>query len=183
MLKLINKIYRKDTVTLDLAEVLNAKLQSLENKINDFYKQIFLNSADWYVSLKELEMSIQKRLNDIDKRRNYVRARLLGVGTATKEMLEGVANSVEGVEVEIGFENMCVLVRFVKVGYNKYLSLVKRSLETMIPYHLDLILEYEHVNWGELRACTWSALLPYTWKSVSESVAGTILGGLDDDFD
>lgn len=183
MLKLIHKIYRKDKVTLDLIKALSIKLVSSENKINNLYKQIFLNSADWYLELKEKEMAISKRLDDIDKRRAYVRTRLLGTGTATKELLENAANSVQGVTAEIAFENMTVIVRLLKVEYNKYLGVVKRSLETMIPYHLDMALEYDHVNWGEIKAVTWNSLLPYTWKSVSQSVAGTILGGLDDDFD
>jgi len=183
VLKLINKIYKKDKVTLDLINALMIKFESVESKIDDFYKQIFLDSADWYLELKETEMAISKRLDDIDKRRAYVRTRLLGTGTATKELLENTANSVTGVLVEIGFENMTVIIRFLKVENNKYLGVVKRSLETMIPYHLDMMLEYEHVNWGEVKGVIWGVVKPYTWESVSQSVAGTILGGLDDDFD
>lgn len=183
MLNLIHKIYRKDKVTIDLINALAMKLMSTEGKINDLYKQNFLNYADWYLELKEKEMAISKRLDDIDKRRAYVRARLLGTGTATKEMLESTANTVQGVRVEIGFKDMTVIIRFIKVENNKYLGLVKRTLETMIPYHLDMILEYDHINWGELKGVTWGDVKPYTWESVSQSVAGTILGGLDDDFD
>lgn len=183
MLKLINKIYRKDNVTLDIINALTAKLTSAENKINDLYKQIFLDYSDWYLELKEKEMAINKKPDDIDKRRAYVKTRLLGTGTATKELLESTANAVPGVKVEIGFENMCVILGFLKVENNKYLGIVKRSVENMIPYHLDLRLKYDHVNWGEIKGVTWNGLLPYTWESVSQSVAGTILGGLDDDFD
>lgn len=135
------------------------------------------------MELKEKEMFINKRLNDLDKRRAYVKTRLLGVGTATKELLENTANTVNGVKVEVDFKDMTVILKFIKVENNKYLGLVKRSLETMIPYHLDMGLEYEHINWGELKDVTWGAVKPYTWESVSQSVAGTILGGLDDDFD
>lgn len=188
MLKLINKIYKKDRVTLDLIGSLTKKFSECENKINDLYKQIFLNSADWYLELKELEMSIGKRLDDIDKRRNYVRARLLGVGTATKEMLESAANSIDGIEVEISFRDMTVIVRFLKAKSNRYLSMAKRSIENMKPYHLDMILEYEHVNWGEIKGnedkpVTWGELPKYTWESISKSVAGTVLEEIDDDFD
>ena len=47
MLKLIHKIYRTDKVTIDIINALTAKLTSSENKINDLYKQIFLNYATW----------------------------------------------------------------------------------------------------------------------------------------
>lgn len=183
MLKSIHKIYRKDVVTLDIIKTLTAKLVSSENKINDLYKQMFLDCSTWYIDLKETEMSIGKKLDDIDKRRAYVRTRLLGTGTATKELLESTANTVPGVKVEIEFEDMTVILNFIKVENNKYLGIVKRTVETMIPYHLDMILKYEHINWGELKGVTWGAVKPYTWESIFQSVAGTILGGLDDDFD
>ncbi|MDO4301919.1 MAG: hypothetical protein Q4D26_11070 [Clostridia bacterium] len=61
MLKLINKIYRKDNVTLDIINALTVKLISAENKINDLYKQIFLDYADWYLEFKEKEMAINKK--------------------------------------------------------------------------------------------------------------------------
>lgn len=183
MLKLINKIYRKDKVTLDLINAVKIKLTSVENKINDLYKQIFLDYATWYLEIKESEMGLNKKLDDIDKRRAYVRTRLLGTGTATKALLESTANTVPGVRDEIEFDNMTVILSFLKVENNKYLGIVKRSIENMIPYHLDLMLKYEHVNWGEINGVTWQKVQPYTWGSVSQSVSGTILGGLDDDFD
>lgn len=183
MLKLINKIYRKDKVTLDLINAISVKLRAAEDKINDLYKQIFLDYATWYLEIKESEMGLNKKLDDIDKRRAYVRTRLLGTGTATKALLESTANTVPGVKVEIEFDNMTVILSFLKVENNKYLGIVKRSIENMIPYHLDLMLKYEHVNWGEIKGVTWQKVQPYTWGCVSQSVSGTILGGLDDDFD
>lgn len=45
------------------------------------------------------------------------------------------------------------------------------------------MLKYDHVNWGEIQGVIWQNVQPYTWGSVSQSVSGTILGGLDDDFD
>lgn len=183
MLKLINKFYVKDKVTNDLINALSIKLSATENKINDLYKQIFLDYATWYLEIKENEMAIYKKPNDLDKRRAYIKTRLLGTGTATKEMLESVANSVDGVKVEILFKDMDIIINFLEIENNKYLGIVKKSIENIIPYHLGLGIEYKHINWGELKNVTWSAVKPYTWESVSQSVAGTILGGLEDDFD
>ena len=183
MLNLINKIYRKDKVTLDLINAVKIKLTSVENKNNDLYKQVFLDYSTWYLELKEKEMGITKKPDDIDKRRAYVKTRLLGTGTATKEMLESVINSIDGVEAEILLEDMTIIINFLKVENNKFLGIAKRSIENIIPYHLDLDIRYDHINYGELKQVTWGKLQNYTWGSVSSSVSGTILGGLDDDFD
>ncbi|MGN1319017.1 MAG: hypothetical protein ACI4VF_08355 [Lachnospirales bacterium] len=72
MLKLINKIYRKDKVTLDLINAVKIKLISVENKINDLYRQIFHDYATWHFEIKESEMGLNKKLDDIDKRRAYI---------------------------------------------------------------------------------------------------------------
>ncbi|MCI8805192.1 MAG: DUF2313 domain-containing protein [Clostridiales bacterium] len=183
MLDLINKIYRKDNVTIDLINVLNEKLLDIENKTDDIYQQIFLGYATWYLELKEKEMLISKRLDDIDKRRQYVKTRLMGTGTATKEMLESVANSVTGVDCQILFQDMTVIIDFLWVKENKYLGLVKRAVQNTMPYHLDIDIKYDHVTWGEVRGVTWGTLSKYTWDTISKSVSGTIIDNLDTDFD
>ena len=185
MLELLNKIYRKDKVTIDIIDALKVKLTEVEDKINDIYKQIFLDYSTWYLELKEKEMNVSNKFNDIDQRRDYVRTRLLGTGTATKEMLESVANAVQGVQVEILFDykNMHVTINFLEVEKNKYLGFVRSAVAEMMPYHLDLDIKYEHVKWEELKNVTWSKVKPYTWGSVAESVSGTVGEGLDDCFD
>lgn len=182
MLKLIHKIYRGDKVTVDIINALTAKLTSSENKINDLYKQIFLNYATWYLDYKENEMAITKRSANIDERRNTIKTRLLGVGTATKAMLEGTVNSVEGITISIGFENMTVLVTFVYAETNKHITFALDTLKEIIPYHLDLLFSYEHVKWGELNEVTWGDVGAYTWGQVNESVEGTVKKGLSPEF-
>lgn len=174
MLKLINKIYRTDNVTLDIIEALTGKLNTSEEKINDLYKQIFLEYATWYLDLKENEMAIEKRSKDITERRNIIKTRLLGVGPATKAMIEGTVNSVDGITIEIGFKDMTVLVTFLYAATNKYITLGLNTLKAIIPYHLDLWYTYNHVTWGELNRVTWQKTMPYTWGDVNDSVEGTI---------
>lgn len=48
-------------------------------------------------------MGLNKKLDDINKRRVYVSTRLFATGTATKELLESTTNTVPGVKVEIEF--------------------------------------------------------------------------------
>jgi hypothetical protein len=75
----------------------------------------------------------------------------LRVGTATKELLESKSNTVTGVEVEIDFDDMTVVISFIKVENNKYLGIVKRTVEMMLPCHLNISLKYERINRGELK--------------------------------
>lgn len=182
MLKLIHKIYRKDNLTIDIINALIAKLSSSEAKINDLYKQIFLGYSTWYLEIKENEMAISKRAADINSRRNAVKTRLLGVGTATKEMLESTVNAIDGVTIVVSFEDMTVLVYFSEAANNKLITFSKEVLAEIIPYHLDMLITYEHVNWGELKRVTWGDVKKYTWGEVFDSVEGTVEKGLDPSF-
>lgn len=182
MLKLIHKIYRKDKVTLDLINALTAKLTSSENKINDLYKQIFLDYADWYLEIKEKEMSLNKKSFDMSERRNYVRTRLLGVGTATKEMLENTINAISGVTVVIDFKDMTVLMDFTFAENNKLITFSKNALSEIIPFHLDFDVTYKHIKWEEPKRVAWGIMKKYTWNEVVKSVEGTIEKGYDGGF-
>jgi len=172
-------MYRNDKVTIDLINSLTAKLKTVENKIDDLYKQIFLDYADWYLELKEKEMSVNKRLDNISKRRNFIKTRLLGTGTATKEMLEGTVNYIKGIKVNISLEDMSVIVTFLEAKNNKLINFVKDTLSEIIPYHLDMIISYEHIKWSEPKTVTWNEIKKYTWGDIAESVSGTIENGED----
>lgn len=182
MLKLIHKLYRKDKVTIDLVNTLTAKFVSSENKIGDLYKQIFLDYADWYLEIKEKEMSAVKKSESITERKNYVKTRLLGVGTATKEMLESTINSVSGVKVDISFKNMMILMDFIEAENNKLITFSKNTLAGIIPYHLDFDITYKHIKWEEPKKVTWGKMKNYTWNDVVKSVEGTIEKGYDGGF-
>jgi len=182
MIDLIHKIYRNDKVTLDLINALNKRLNFAEDKINDLYKQIFLDYADWYLGLKEKEMSAVNKLNDINQRRNYIKTRLLGTGTATKKMLESTINSVNGVTVDISFKNMSVLMNFIKAENNKLITFSKNTLAEIIPYHLDFDISYKHIFWFEPSKVTWEKTNRYTWGEINSSVEGTLEKGLEAGF-
>lgn len=182
MLKLIHKIYRKDKVTLDLINALTVKFNSAESKINDLYKQIFLDYADWYLELKEKEMSLNKKYSDMTERRNYVRTRLLGVGTATKEMLENTINAISGVTVSISFKDMNVLIDFTFAENNKLITFSKNTLSEIIPYHLDFDVTYKHIKWEEPKRVRWDRMGKYTWNEIVKSVEGTVEKGYDGGF-
>lgn len=107
MFRLINKIYKKDKVTLDLNNAVKIKLTSIENKINDLYKQIFLDYTTWYLEINGSEMG---QIDDLGKRRAYVRTKLLGTGTATNALFKSTANTVPRVKVSLGRMFSLILV-------------------------------------------------------------------------
>ena len=174
MLNLINKLYRKDKLTNDIVKALTARLTNTESRINDLYKQIFLSCATWYVSLKEDEMAITKKGSDLEARRNLVKLRLIGVGTATKEMLESTVNTISGVRIEIGFKAMTVLVKFLQADTNKYITLARETLKQLIPYHLDLFCDYKRAKWGEVKEFKWQKINTHTWGDICDSVEDTL---------
>lgn len=175
MLKLMNKLYHKDQVTIDIINAIKIKMEQAEDSINDLYKQIFLNYATWYLGLKENEMGITKRSESYLQRRNAIRTRLLGVGTATKELIEGTVNAIEGIKISVTLKDMSVVVNFLKVESNEARDLAKSTLAEIIPYHLDLMLVFEHIKWKEPKQITWAKMKTFTWGEITDSVEGSLL--------
>lgn len=97
-------------------------------------------------------------------------------------MLEGTVNSVEGITISIGFENMTVLVTFVYAKTNKHITLALNTLKEIIPYHLDLFFTYEHIKWSEFNRVIWNKVKQYTWGEIIESVEETVEKGLSPEF-
>ena len=97
-------------------------------------------------------------------------------------MLEGTVNSVDGITISVGFEDMTVLITFIHAENNKLITFALDTLKEIIPYHLDLFYTYERIKWGELDRVIWDKVKPYTWGEVNDSVEGTVERGLSPEF-
>ena len=100
---------------------------------------------------------------------------MLGVGTATKELIEGTVNAIEGIKISVTLKDMAVVVNFLKVESNEARDLAKSTLAEIIPYHLDLMFIFEHIKWKEPKQITWAKMKTFTWGEITDSVEGSLL--------
>ena len=133
--------------------------------------QWFIDTATWTLDRWERELGLPVAdAQPLTERREKVRSRLRGTGTATIRVLKTVAASYEQGDIEVVEDHTAyrLLIRFVDTaGVPPNVTDLQAALRAVAPAHLSLDYEYRWSLWGFLDAAdlTWGELdaLNLTW--------------------
>lgn len=145
-------------------------LLALRNK--EILEQFFIETATWGLVYWEEQYGIATDLNkSYEDRREVIKAKIRGSGTATKEMIKNTAEAFSGGEVNIieHPENYSFTVQFVGVlGIPKNLEAFKEMLETIKPAHLGYDFKYTYTVWNFLKneLALWDNVKTSTWDNL-----------------
>lgn len=133
-------------------------------------EQMFLDTAEEALVLWEQDFGLD---SDSRKstvfRRERVRSKLRGAGTTTKKMIENMAASFAGGEVEVIEvpDEYRFIVKFVGVkGVPANMADLEAAIEEIKPAHLTFEFAYTYNWWDALKDRTWNSLSTYTWEQV-----------------
>lgn len=138
----------------------------------DIVKQFFIETATWGLVYWEKQYGIATDLNKTyEDRREVIKAKIRGSGTATKAMIKNTAEAFSGGEVNIieHPENYSFTVQFVgALGIPKNLEAFKEILETIKPAHLGYDFKYTYTVWDFLKnkPTLWDNVKTSTWDSL-----------------
>lgn len=132
--------------------------------------QMFLDTAEEALALWEQDFGLD---SDSRKstvfRRERVRSKLRGAGTTTKKMIEIMAASFAGGEVEVIEvpDEYRFIVKFVGVkGVPANMADLEAAIEEIKPAHLTFEFAYSYNWWDTLKDRTWNSMSTYTWEQV-----------------
>lgn len=172
LMELLPNYYRGNVTMEKLQSILAEKIQALANDINETIDQCFVNTATALLSRYEkiygLDVDISKS-NEF--RRERIRAKIRGVGTATKEMIKAVARSYSNGEVEVIEypEEYKFVVRFVgTLGIPTNMADLTLTINEIKPAHLAFEFEYIYRTHAALSAYTHEQLEAYTYQTLRE---------------
>ena len=142
----------------------------LEGKLQDLYKQSFVNSSDKALHLWENMLGIKKlsakyRSEDYQSRRENILARLRSTGVSSKKALEELCKSFSGGEVKIIEDNAnySFLVKFVsEESIPANLEGLTNAIEEVKPAHLSWSYILAYNIWLQVKDKTWE-LNGQTW--------------------
>ena len=143
---------------------------ALQTDLDELRAQLFVESATWGLNCWEQAFGLD---TDIAKsfafRRERVKAKIRGAGTATRQMIINLASAFAGGEatvIEYPREHRFV-VKFVGLkGVPPNLGSLEAAIEEAKPAHLAFAFEYTYNYWDVLRGMTWGSLRPNTWDQV-----------------
>lgn len=135
-------------------EIEGTELGLLAYQLEDIKKQFRIGTATWGLTLWEEKYGIETNLSlSYEERREIVKAKKRGRGTATRARIKKTAESFSGGEVDIIEHNdeYYFVVKFIGVrGIPKNMSAFIDMIETIKPAHLGYKFEYTYLTWGAL---------------------------------
>lgn len=172
LINLLPNYYRDNKTMEELQGILSADINGLSSDINETINQCFVNTATSLLSRYEKIYGIQVDVSKSNEfRRERIRAKIRGVGTVTKKMIEATARSYSNGEVEVIEDptNYCFKVKFVGVkGIPANMADLTVTIEEIKPAHLAFEFEYTYNLWNDVLHMTWEKASAYTWKGLRE---------------
>ncbi len=133
-----------------IPEIINAiqpELDKMQNAIEDFWAQLFIDTATWSLSYWEKEYGLTANANDtIENRRNAVKVKIRGNKTATLPVLQSIVDAYGG-NTQLSDTGHEVHIKYVEPnGVPDNLSGMLKSLRDATPAHLPFTSErvYQH---------------------------------------
>lgn len=170
LINLLPPVYDKNDTMKELQGVLSNEINKLASNFDKTIDQCFVDTATDLLSRYE---KIYGLTVDVTKsntfRRERIKARVKGVGTVTKKMLEEVAASYSNGDVEVieNFEDNSFIVKFVGVkGVPVNMADLTLTIEEIKPAHLAFTFEYTYNTWNDISDITWDEASAHTWNKL-----------------
>lgn len=136
----------------------------------DLMNQLYVDTATWGLSAWEENLGINTELNKSDEaRRELIKAKLRGSGTATKALIKNVAEAFSGGEVDIieKFYDYSFTVNFIGIkGIPKNMAGLIESIEDIKPAHLGYSFKYTYTVWNFIEKLAWQEVNSKKWNDL-----------------
>jgi len=173
-MNLLPFIYEDNVTMKDLQAILSTDITEMASAFDETIDECFVNTASSLLSRYENLYGLNVDITKNDSfRRERIRAKLIGVGTVTKQMIKETAASYSNGEVEV-IEDPAYsrfIVKFVgTLGIPSNMADLTLTIEEIKPAHLDFDFEYVFTTNKVLSAFTHTKLSAYTHEQLRNEV-------------
>jgi len=167
------KYYDDLTDVMRMVETQANEVTRIQAKLNELLDQFYVNSAtnglDRWENVTDIEKIAQR---SVDSRRNFINAKLRGVGTVTKELINEIVDAFYHAKVEEAPSELTMKITLLgKRGIPKNLEDIDRAVNDVIPAHVGTDYLFTYLTWAEVTeaALVWSEANAYTLKGLEEA--------------
>lgn len=169
ILILLNSLFRKDEVTINLTNSLDTQLNNLENNINNLNDNLFLQTSTWALDILEKELSLKNTKNkSLGERRSVISAKWRGVGTLTLEKIKDTVKAYVNGDINVYFDGIINIEFVSNFGVPPNIEDVYKSIEAIKPAHLGVKYLFKYRTHGDLRVYLHQDLKNNTHKELRE---------------
>ena len=173
-MELINKLpyFYNNKVTRSIQDGLSIESNSVSEKISNTLTQFFVDEATWGLDSWEKMLGISKNNNDIQTRRENIKAKMRSRGTTSIEVIKNIceAYSYGEVEIIVNHSDYSFIVNFVgSIGIPKAFAELDKTIEEIKPAHLAHSYKFNYNTHSDISKYTHEQLANYTHDEVRNS--------------
>ena len=171
---LINKLpyFYKNKITRSIQDGLSIESNSVSEKISNTLTQFFVDEATWGLDSWEKMLGISKNNNDIQTRRENIKAKMRSRGTTSIEVIKNIceAYSYGEVEITVNHSDYSFIIDFIgSRGVPKAFAELDKTIEEIKPAHLAHSYKFRYNHHEYLSQFTHEDLSQYTHDELRNS--------------
>ena len=159
-------------ITRPIIDAFEIEEKILNETIEDVKKQFFVDEATWGIDKWEKMLGISKNNNDIQTRRENIKAKMRSRGTTSIEVIKNICEAYSNgvVEINVDHSNYSFEIVFIStIGVPLSFEELDRVINEIKPCHLAHSYKFNYNTHSNLANYTHEQLANYTHDEVRNS--------------
>ena len=173
-MNLINKLpsFYDNDITRPIQNSFTVEADLINDKVEKTLEQFFVDSATYGLDKWEKMLGISKNNNDIQTRRENIKAKMRSRGTTTVSVIKNICEAYSNgiVEVIVNHSDYNFIIDFVgTIGIPKAFAELDKAIEEIKPAHLAHSYKFNYNTHSDISNYTHEQLANYTHDEVRNS--------------
>ena len=173
-MNLIDKLpsFYDNDITKPIQDSFTVEADLINDKVEKTLEQFFVDSATYGLDKWEKMLGISKNNNDIQTRRENIKAKMRSRGTTTVSVIKNICEAYSNgiVEVIVNHSDYSFIIDFVgTIGIPKAFAELDKAIEEIKPAHLAHSYKFNYNTHSDISNYTHEQLANYTHDEVRNS--------------
>lgn len=173
-MNLINKLpsFYDNYITKPIQDSFTVEADLINDKVEKTLEQFFVDSATYGLDKWEKMLGISKNNNDVQTRRENIKAKMRSRGTTTVSVIKNICEAYSNgiVEIIVNHSDYSFVIDFVgTIGIPKAFAELDKTIEEIKPAHLAHSYKFNYNTHSNLANYTHGQLANYTHDEMRNS--------------
>ena len=173
-MSLINKLpsFYDNYITKPIQNSFSVEANSINDEVENTLNQFFVDSATFGLDCWEKMLGISKNNNDIQTRRENIKAKMRSRGTTSIEVIKNICEAYSNGEVDVivNHSDYSFVIDFVgSIGVPKAFAELDKTINEIKPCHLSHSYKFNYNTHADLSKFTHEQLANYTHDEIRNS--------------
>ena len=173
-MNLINKLpsFYDNDITKPIQNSFTVEADLINDKVENTLNQFFVDSATYGLDYWEKMLGISKNNNDIQTRRENIKAKMRTRGTTSIEVIKNICEAYSNGEVDVivNHSDYSFVIKFIgSIGIPQAFDELDKTIENIKPCHLAHSYEFTYNAHSKLSKFTHVELSRFTHEQLRSS--------------